>query len=59
MNDLGHLRMPRAAAMLGAATHILRLGKSVRRLASLQGVKMEPTMTGHGSRPSTIVSPSA
>jgi two-component system chemotaxis response regulator CheB len=33
--------MPREAAMLGAATHVLRLGEIAPRLASLEGVAME------------------
>jgi two-component system chemotaxis response regulator CheB len=33
--------MPREAAMLGAATHVLRLGEIGPRLAALQGIEME------------------
>ena len=33
--------MPREAALLGAATHVLRLGDIGARLAALQGVELE------------------
>jgi two-component system chemotaxis response regulator CheB len=33
--------MPREAALLGAATHVLRIGEIAPRLASLQGIQVE------------------
>jgi two-component system, chemotaxis family, protein-glutamate methylesterase/glutaminase len=33
--------MPREAAMLGAATHVLRLGDIGARIAALQGAELE------------------
>jgi hypothetical protein len=33
--------MPREAAVLGAATHVLRLPEIGPRLAALQGIEME------------------